>query len=191
MDLRNIPDLASKMYEVVLKYNWLTEQMNKNLYIPDYEIKTILDSLKTAYWSMEARHQPPPPVVHLYHNHQVPSQPLPLPYNIPVPQNQNQHQQHQHHYQPIPIQMHQPLHPGLRDASPQLFRRSEVKRHRDDDEPFKRRHDGNEPVKRRYFDKSSDYVSLNTGKSVSKARCTNGPDCKFRPNCRFTHEDGK
>lgn len=55
----------------------------------------------------------------------------------------------------------------------------------------KRYRDGDEPVKRSYFEKSSDYMSLKTEKGcvkwISKTRCTNGPDYKFRPNCHFTH----
>jgi len=175
MDHRNIPDLANKMYDVVLKYNWLTEQMNKNVYIPDYEIKGILDSLKNAYWSMQYHPPNPPPLI----PYQVPSQPsLPIPYNIPLPP--------QPQYQPIKLSPHTT--PYFRHSSPQSFRRSDaeysVKRRRDDE-------DVDEPVKRRYYDKSSDYMSLKTEKGVvlriSKTRCKNGTDCKFRPNCRFTH----
>lgn len=193
MDLRNIPNLASKMYDVVLKYNWLTEQMNKNVYIPDYEIKTILDSLKNAYWSMQYHPPNPPPLI----PPQVPTHHvLPLPYNIPLPP-QPQHlpiQLPQQIQLPQPIQLPPPLHPHptlcSRASSPQSFRRSDIKRRRDD-EDGKRYRDGDEPVKRRYYDKSSDYISLNTEKGtvqwISKTRCTNGPDCKFRPNCHFTH----
>ncbi len=192
MDHRNIPNLANKMYDVVLKYDWLIEQMNKNVYIHDYEIKTILDSLKNAYWSMEYQRQQPPPLI----PYQVPSQPyLPLPYNIPLPPQPHHQPPHQPHHQPPPLQL--PPQPTLyfRHSSPQSFRRSDdeysVKRRRDDEDGDE---DGDEPVKRRYFDKSSDYMSLKTGKGVvqriSKTRCKNGSDCKFRPNCHFTHGPG-
>jgi hypothetical protein len=76
----------------------------------------------------------------------------------------------------------------FRHSSPQSFRISDdeysLKRRRDDE-------DGDEPLKRRYFEKRSDYMSLKTEKGVvqriSKTRCKNGADCKFRPKCHFTH----